>query len=355
MEEIKEKVSEHKRLSKGDGIFLFSTDDIHGLGKIANSLRERLYGNKAYYIKNLHINYTNVCVRRCRFCAFYSKPTGPTAYTMSSEEIYENVLKYKGTGIKEVHIVGGVHPGLEYKYYLDICRAVKKAAPDIHLKAFTMIELAQIHDKSKKSIQDVLHELKESGLDMMPGGGAEVFSERLHEKLFKNKLGSNEWLTLAEESHKSGFKTNATMLYGHIETIEEKVCHLMKLRELQDRTGGFLSFIPLAFHPENTELSYLQGTTGLQDLRHIAVSRLMLDNFPHIKTYWIMVTPSVSQLCLNYGADDIDGTIIEEKITHAAGGKTPKGLSEETLKNLIKEAGRVPVERNALYISVANN
>lgn len=351
--DIYEKVVAGRRLSFEDGVRLFASSDLNLIGLMANIVRERVNGQLAYYVRNQHINYTNICNKFCKFCAFYALPGDSRAYTMSVADIRRKVREQIHEPITEIHMVAGINPRLPYQYYLDILRAIKDERPEVHIKAFTMIELAQIAKVAKKPLDETLLELKEAGLDSLPGGGAEVFSERVHKELYPLKIGPDEWLEIARTAHRLGLKSNATMLYGHIETSEEKVDHLIRLRALQDETGGFLAFIPLAFHPENTELADIPPTTGCMDLKHIAISRLMLDNIPHIKAYWIMVTPEVSQVSLWYGADDIDGTVVEEKIYHDAGAQTPQHLPRRELVRMIREAGRIPVERDNLYNVIA--
>ncbi|MGQ9697028.1 MAG: cyclic dehypoxanthinyl futalosine synthase [Armatimonadota bacterium] len=323
------------------------TPHLTAVGWLANAVRERMHGSTAYWVRNRHINYTNVCCSRCRFCGFYARQGGPDPYVLSPDDIAKRLAN--GTPPTEVHIVGGVNPALPYEYYLDILRAAKSACPNAHVKAFTMVELAQIIRVSGKSVQEVLADLKQAGLDSMPGGGAEVFSDRLHRLLFPGKIAADEWLSLARAAHQARIPTNATMLYGHLETDEERVAHLVRLRELQDETGGFLAFVPLAFDPADSDLAHLPRTTGYADLRTIAVARLMLDNFPHIKSFWVMVSPAVAQVCLHYGADDIDGTVVEYEITNVEARGRRQELSVKDLTAMIREAGREPVERDALY------
>ena len=349
LEPIHRKVMEGERLSGDDGLRLFACNDINALGYLANIVRERVNGNKCFYVRNQHINYTNVCNKDCKFCAFYVRVNDPAGYTLSPEDVRLRVEEQAHEPISEIHMVAGINPRLPYEYYLDIIRAVKSIRPDVMVKAYTMIEIAEIVRVAKKPIEEVWEDLKEAGLGSLPGGGAEVLSERVHAEIFEKKQTPAEWLAMARSAHRAGLRSNATMLYGHIETIEERVEHLLRLRELQDETGGFLTFIPLAFHPENTEMQNLPHTTGLDDLKQLAVARLMLDNFDHIKSFWIMVSPAVSQVSLWYGADDIDGTIIREEITHAAGARTPQGLTHAQLTGMIRETGRDPVERDALY------
>ncbi len=348
--DLYEKASSGERLSFQDGVRLYREPDLTAVGYLANLVRERKHGDITYYVRNQHINYTNVCNKFCRFCSFYALPGDPRAYTLSPEEVGEKVRAYLHLPIREIHMVGGVNPKLPYRYYLDLIRIIKEVRPDVHLKAFTMVELYQIAKVAKRPLSEVLLELKAAGLDSLPGGGAEVFSERVHQELFPLKIGAEGWLEIAKTAHQVGLRSNATMLYGHIETPEEKVEHLIRLRALQDETKGFLAYVPLAFDPQHTALDHLPKTTGEADLREIAVARLMLDNFDHIKAFWIMITPEVAQASLWYGANDMDGTVLEYEITHALG--TPsnhQALTRQKLVAMITEAGRVPVERDALY------
>jgi aminodeoxyfutalosine synthase len=347
------KVLEGRRLSDDDGLRLYACTDINALGHLANIVRERRNGDVCWFVRNQHINYTNVCNKDCKFCAFYVRVNDPAGYTLSVDDVLRRVEEQIHEPISEIHMVAGINPRLPYHYYLDIIRAVKSVRPDVMVKAYTMIEIAEIARVAKKPLEEVWDDLKQAGLGSLPGGGAEVLSDRVHAEIFVLKQTPAEWLAMARSAHRAGLRSNATMLYGHIETHAERVEHLLKLRELQDETGGFLTFIPLAFHPENTEMSGLPHTTGMDDLKQLAVARLMLDNFDHIKSFWIMVSPQISQVSLWYGADDMDGTILREEITHAAGARTPQGLTRSQLTDLIREAGRVPVERDALYHPVS--
>ncbi|HED01226.1 MAG TPA: aminofutalosine synthase MqnE [Proteobacteria bacterium] len=348
-QELRAKVEAGERLSFEDGLRLYQSNDLLAIGALANTVRRRLNGDKAFYIYNQHINYSNICVNRCRFCAFGKDKDDPAAYEMSTEQIARKVRERSHEPITGVHIVGGIHPDLPYHYYVDMIREIKKARPDIHIHAFTAVEIAHLAGISGQSVSDTLCDLRQAGLGSLPGGGAEVFSPRIRERLCPKKLSPEGWLEVAEAAHRLGIKSNATMLYGHIESAEERVNHLLALRQTQDETGGFMAFIPLAFHPRNTELSDLSNTTGFNDLKNIAVARLLLDNFPHIKAYWVMIGPKLAQIALNFGADDIDGTIIEEKITHMAGADTAQGMTRAELRRLIHEAGCTPVERDTLY------
>ena len=349
LEDIFERVQAEERLSYEDGVRLYRSPDLNAIGFLANIVRERKNGNLAYFVRNQHINYTDVCNKFCRFCSFYVGPRDARGYTLTPDDIQARVYRARDFPVTEIHMVGGINPALPYSYYLDIVRAAKSARPDAHIKAFTMVEIAQIVKCARKPAGEVFAELKAAGLDSLPGGGAEVLSDRIHSELFPLKQSGDEWLQLAKAAHRAGLRSNATMLYGHIETPEERAEHMIRLRSLQDETGGFLTFIPLSFHPENTELDHLPPTTGLEDLRQLAVARLMLDNFDHIKSFWIMITPAVAQASLWYGADDVDGTVVEYEITRPEDGSTQQRLTRESLVELIVEAGRVPVERDNLY------
>jgi aminodeoxyfutalosine synthase len=349
LEPIAGKVLAGERLSFDDGVALFRSNDLLAVGWLANHVREKRHGDICYFNVNRHINPTNVCVAHCRLCAFGRSPDAPGAYTYALEEIYQRAAQGVSEGATEFHIVGGLHPSLTFEYYLEMISGLKQRFPHVHLKALTMVEIGYFSRITKLSPRDVLLRLKEAGVDSMPGGGAEIFNPRVRKVICDHKTSGRLWLDIARTAHQIGLRSNATMLYGHIETHEERVEHLVQLRELQDETGGFVTFIPLAFHPENTALSHLPKPTGIDDLKLIAVSRLMLDNFGHIKAYWIMLTPAVAQIALRFGADDIDGTVIEEKIYHDAGATTPQHMTRAGLERLIRAAGRVPFERDTLY------
>jgi aminodeoxyfutalosine synthase len=349
---IYEKVQAEERLSFEDGVTLYESHDINGVGRLANIVRERKNGNAAYYNINQHIDYSNVCIlhARCHFCAFARKNIETEgAWQMSVEEFLDKAMYSLHHGCTEIHSVGGLHPKLPFEYYLEILRGLKKRMPQVHLKFFTAVEIHHFSRVFKMSVKEVLTQLREAGLDSLPGGGAEIFAEETRNKICPGKLSAEGWLAVHQQAHELGISTNATMLYGHIETNEDRVDHLIRLREQQDKSSGFVTFIPLAFHPANTRMAYLPGTSGLTDLRNIAVSRLMLDNFPHIKVYWIMTGLKTAQVALSYGADDIDGTVTEEKITHMAGASTPEAITVDEITRLIQEAGRIPVERDTLY------
>jgi len=346
---IHEKILRGERLTFEDGVALYGTPHLTALGLLADILRERLNGNRAYYVYNQHINYSNVCANSCRFCAFSRKEGAAGAYRMTVEEVAAKVRQRLDEPIREVHIVGGCDPGLPFSYYVEMLRAIKETRPEVHIQAFTCVEIAHIAGIAGMSVEETLITLREAGLGSIPGGGAEVFSPRIRKELCAEKLGPEGWLAVAEKAHRLGIPSNATMLYGHIERAEERVEHLLRLREAQDRTGGFMAFIPLSFHPANTALSDLDGPTGVEDLKNIAVARLMLDNFPHIKAFWIMIGPKLAQISLSFGADDMDGTVMEEKITHMAGARTAELFPAEEMRRYILEAGRDPVERDTLY------
>ncbi len=349
LQPIAAKVMAGERLSFEDGVALYRSPDLLALGWLANYVREKRHGNLCYFNVNRHINPTNVCVAHCKLCAFGRNPDSPGAYTFALEEIWQRAEQGLREGATEFHLVGGLHPDLPFEYFLDLIRGLKSRCPSVHLKAFTMVEVGYFARISKLSIRDTLLALKEAGVDSLPGGGAEIFNPRVRKVICDHKVSGQQWLNIARTAHQIGLHSNATMLYGHIETDEERVEHLLALRTLQDETGGFVAFIPLAFHPENTGLAHLPKPTGFTDLKTIAISRLLLDNFDHIKAYWIMLTPRVAQIALRFGADDIDGTVVEEKIYHDAGATTEQFTPRAQLERLIREAGRVPVERDTLY------
>ncbi|PYS43095.1 MAG: aminofutalosine synthase MqnE [Acidobacteria bacterium] len=348
---IADKVSRGERLSFEEGVELYRSNDIITLGRLADDVRERLNSNVTYYNVNRHINYTNVCVIDCQLCqgAYARKPGQEGGYTMQLEQVFHFAEQEYSDSLTEFHIVGGLNPDLPLDYYLDLLRGLKKRFPSVHLKAFTMIELDFFTKITRKPLEWVIEQLREAGLGSCPGGGAEIFAERARPLIAGHKISGTRWLEVARTVHNMGIRSNATMLYGHIETLEERVDHLIRLRQLQDETGGFNCFIPLAFHPEHTVYAHLPTTTGMDDLKTIAVSRLMLDNFAHIKAYWVTLTPSLAQIALRFGADDLDGTIIEERIIHGAGTPTSQGMTRAQIEKLIRDAGRTPVERDTLY------
>ncbi|MBI5098080.1 MAG: CofH family radical SAM protein [Nitrospirae bacterium] len=392
LKKIEKKVIAGRRLTKDDALAFFESDDIFTIGRLANIAAGRKNGKNAYFIQNHHINPTNICVNRCKFCAFSRSKGEKGAYELSIREIIKKlktqrsavsgqqseklktqnskfrtkfVTHHSSPSYTEVHIVGGLHPDWPFEYYLEMLKKIKTNFPNIHIKAFTAVEIDYFSKISEQGITDTLKELKKAGLDSMPGGGAEIFNTQARNKICPEKITGKEWLNVMEKAHNAGIKTNATMLYGHLETYKHRVEHMLRLRELQDRTGGFQAFIPLAFHPMNTELSQKSEvrsqksnlpipnlnryTSGIDDLKTIAIARLFLDNFPHIKAYWIMLGEKIAQLALMFGADDLDGTIIEEKITHSAGALSGTVMTRAQLINLIEKAGKVPVERDSFY------
>jgi aminodeoxyfutalosine synthase len=343
------KVECGERLNREDGLNLYRTLDVLSLGYMANLVRERLHGNVAYYNINRHINPTDVCVASCRLCAFGKRVRDPKAYTMSLEEVWQRAGEGWSEAVTEFHIVGGLHPELTLDWFCEMLRGLKQRFPKVHLKAFTMVEIGYLARRAKISITETLQRLREAGMDSLPGGGAEIFNERVRRIICDHKIDGNEWLEIARAAHKLGLHSNCTMLYGHIENDQDRVDHLLALRGLQDETHGMDAFIPLAFHPENTALAHIPVTTGFDDLKNIAVARLLLDNVAHIKAYWVMLTPRMAQIALRFGADDLDGTLVDEKIYHDAGATTSRSLRRSELLELIRCAGREPVERDTLY------
>ena len=348
LDAIKEKVVAERRLTRRDGIELFKSHDLLSLGRMATHATQRKNGSRVYFVQNMHINPTNICINRCKFCAFSRSKGEPGAYEMSIDDIL-NKARSAGKGVRELHIVSGLHPDLPFDWYLDMLSALKKSFPKLHLKAFTAVEIDYLAKLSGLSIIDTLKQLRDAGLGSLPGGGAEIFNTAVRNTLCAEKISGDRWLEVIETAHRIGLKSNATMLYGHIETYEHRIDHLIKLRELQDRTGGFQAFIPLSFHSQNTEIKKTAYTTGFDDLKTLAISRMMLDNFDHVKAYWVMLGEKIAQVSLNFGVDDLDGTVVEERITKAAGGTTDGSMTREDIVHLIKKAGRTPVERDTVY------
>jgi aminodeoxyfutalosine synthase len=346
---IREKVEAGIRLTEQDGIDLYRSSDLLAIGYLANLVRERLHGDRTYFNVNRHINPTDVCVASCRLCAFGKRAKDPDSYTMSLEQVWERAGHGVTEAVTEFHIVGGLHPELGVEWFCEMLRGLKQRYPQVHLKAFTMVEIGYLAKRAKITVRETLERLRDAGMDSLPGGGAEVFSDRVRRVICDHKLTGEEWLETARTAHELGLHSNCTMLYGHIEADEDRVDHLVRLRALQDETKGFVTFIPLAFHPDNTALAHIAKTTGFMDLKNIAIARLMLDNIPHIKAYWVMMTPRIAQIALRFGSDDIDGTIVEEKIYHDAGATTSQGMRRNELLQLIRKAGREPFERDTLY------
>jgi aminodeoxyfutalosine synthase len=350
--DIRKKVHAAERLSFDDGVYLDRHANLHTLGELANIVRERKNGNVTYFNVNEHLNPTNVCVYRCTFCAFRADLKSPKGYVMSDEQMIARGKEATDRGCTELHIVGGLHHQLPYEWYLNVIRVLHDEFPDLHLKAWTAVEWDWFARMTGRTTKDLIAEMKDAGLGSLPGGGAEIFHPDVRSKICEHKADAAEWLRVHREAHELGLNTNATMLYGHIEEAEHRIDHLVRLRELQDQTGGFQTFIPLAFHPENTRLSHIVKPSGMMDLKVMAVSRLMLDNFPHIKAYWVMLGIQTAQVAQSYGADDLDGTVVHEKIYHEAGSDSPQEMTVDEIRRLIVEAGRVPVERDTLYHEV---
>jgi aminodeoxyfutalosine synthase len=350
--EIKDKVRAGEPLGFEDGVALFQHPNLLEIGQLANEVREQLHGQRTYFNRNLHINATNVCVASCRFCSFARLKVGdPGAYTLTLEEAWGRVHARVTARdpITEIHIVNGLHDGLPFSYYTDLLSGLKRIAPAVHIKAFTAVEIFFFHQHYGLPVAEVLRRLRAAGLDSVPGGGAEIFAARVRRKLCNDKCDAEQWLDVHRTAHRMGLRSNCTMLYGHIETIEERVEHLLQLRALQDETQGFQTFIPLAFHPDGNALQRLVPPTGVDDLRVFAVSRLLLHNIPHLKAYWVMLGLKTAQTAQWFGADDLDGTVQEERIYHMAGAETPQHLAVSEIVHLIEHSGRVPVERDTLY------
>lgn len=357
LRDLYEKAAQGARLSDDDAIRLFQTGDLHTLASMADAARERLHGRRAYYNRNRHIDYSNICTSGCTFCAFSRAPgVVDGAWDLSHDEMVRKALETcSNGGVTELHVVGGVHPTHPLEWYEGMLRRLKEALPGVHLKCFTAVEVHAFSVRFHLPVEEVLRRLMAAGLDSMPGGGAEIFHPEVREKICPNKATADEWLAVHRSAHGLGLRTNATMLYGHRETYAHRVDHLRRLRELQDETHGFQAFVPLAFHPENTALALPASSGGVEDLKTLAVSRLYLDNIPHLKAYWVTLGVKMAQVALSFGVDDLDGTVMEETIHHMAGSTAPQALSGDDLRRLITEAGRTPVERDSLYRPLAGN
>ena len=363
LREIRRKVEAGQRLDRADGRVLFASEDIWSIGQMADIVRRRRHGSTTYYNVNRHFNYSNVCALSCKFCDFYRKRGDEGAYEFNSEDARRQARTAKEAGATEIHVVGGLHPYLPFDYYTDMLAAIKAEYPQLHIKAFTAVEIVHLARISKRpnNLEGVLADLQQAGLGSLPGGGAEVFDDRVHDEAFKGKIRSDKWLEVHDAAHRLGMMSNATILYGHIESIEDRLTHLLMLREAQDRaidhdwTGRFQTVIPLPFVPGKSELNCLPGPTGLDDLKMLAIGRLMLDNFAHVKAFWIMQTLELSQLSLSFGVDDIDGTVVWYDITKVAGDGTHQETGVTELRRLIAEAGFDPIERDTLYRPVARN
>ncbi len=352
MNEIRRKVEAGERLTLDDGVYLYESNDVFTIGELANQVREQWNGSNTYYNVNTHLNATNVCLYRCNFCAFRADLKSPKGYLMDDGQIAERAVEAHARGATEIHIVGGLHHQMPFDWYVNVIRLVHDAAPELHIKAYTAVEINWFKELTGLPYREILRTLVAAGLGSLPGGGAEIFHPEVRDHICEHKADAKEWLDIHRTAHSLGLHSNATMLYGHIERAEHRIDHLIRLRELQDETRGFQTFIPLAFHPENTKLGddrKIKLPSGLMDLRTMAISRLMLDNFPHIKAYWIMLGVKTAQVAQSFGSDDLDGTVVHEKIYHDAGASTPQELTVAELRALIEEAGRVPIERDTLY------
>ena len=352
-ESIAQKVTANQRISPEEALLLFGSNDLLAIGELAALANQRKNGGSVFFNVNRHINPTNICVNRCAFCAFSKTAGEEGAYTLALEEICRRAQVAQAEGATEVHMVGGLHPDLAFGYYEEVLAAVRRAAPNLHIKAFTAVEVDYFSRISGLSIEQVLERLKSAGLGSMPGGGAEILVEEVRQRICPEKISSQRWLEIIRLAHRAGLKTNATMLYGHVETYADRVAHMAMLRDLQDETRGFQAFIPLAFQPENSDLRLdIKGTSGLDDLKTLAIGRIFLDNFDHVKAYWVMLGEKIAQVALAFGVNDLDGTVVEEKIGHDAGAQSPQSLTKDGIIRLIKKAGKVPVERDTLYHAI---
>ncbi len=349
LDRVREKVQAGARIDEGDALALLTSDDLLGVGELADRVNRRRNGDRVFYNVNRHINPTNLCVNRCRFCAFSRSPGDRGAYTLDPAQILARAEEAAAAGATEVHIVGGLHPELPFAWYRDLVAAIRERCPSLHIKGFTAVEIDHFARMGGDTPERVLTELKEAGLGSLPGGGAELLPEPVRSRICPEKIPGSRWLEIMETAHGLGLRSNATMLYGHVETAADRVEHMRLLRELQDRTGGFQAFIPLAFQPRNSDLARGAPTTGFDDLRTLAAARVYLDNFRHIKAYWVMLGEKIAQVSLHFGVNDLDGTVVEEKIAHDAGATTREALTRDELVGLIREAGKVPVERDTLY------
>ena len=351
--DVEGKVQRGERLSFEDGVRLLQSHDLLHLGRMADLVRRRKNGDRAYFVVNTHLNYSNVCWVDCKFCAFQRKLGQDGAYTLSLEEIQAWAKSQAGKGFREVHVVGGVHPALPFEYYEDMMRLIKAELPEAHIQAFTAVEIDYMCRHSKLSLEEGLSRLQAAGLGSLPGGGSEVFAQRVHDLAYPHKMTAGRWVEVHEAAHRLGIRSNASILYGHIETPGEVIDHLCRLRDLQDRTGGFQTFLAFGFYPENTQLEkefgLTEATSGIDDLKMMAVARLMLDNFDHIKAFWMIMGPKLAQVSLNFGVDDLDGTVMEERIVHDAGAQGPRLQPKEAFIRAIRQARRLPVERDTVF------
>ncbi len=349
LQNIRSKIEHGARISDDEALELFASPDLLAVGELAALANRRENGDRVYFNANRHINYTNICVNRCTFCAFHKEAGEKGCYTLTLDDILARAAEAQAAGATEIHMVGGLHPDLPFDFYLKMLAAIRAESPDLHIKAFTAVEIDYFAQISQQSVEQVIAALREAGLGSMPGGGAEILGQEVRDKICPEKISGARWLEVTEQAHRAGLKTNATMLFGHLETFAERVDHLGRLRALQDRTGGFQAFIPLAFQPDNTRVPGARGVGGVDALKTLAVSRIYLDNFRHLKAYWVMLGLKIAQVALAFGVNDLDGTVVEEKIGHDAGADSPQALGKEQIIGLIRKAGKVPVERDTLY------
>ncbi|TRO80612.1 aminofutalosine synthase MqnE [Trichloromonas acetexigens] len=348
-ENLRAKVRTGARISDIEALELFQSNDLLAIGELAALANRRQNGDRVYFNVNRHINYSNICVNRCTFCAFCKGEGDAGAYTLALNDVLAKAAEAAAAGATEIHMVGGLHPDLPFDFYLEMLASIKADNPALHIKAFTAVEIDYFARISGQSVEAVIDELKKAGLESLPGGGAEIFAEDVRELICPEKISGKRWLEVTEKVHRAGLKSNATMLFGHLESYEDRIDHLDRLRRLQDRTGGFQSFIPLAFQPDNTRVPGAKGVGGVDALKTLAISRVYLDNFRHVKAYWIMLGLKIAQVALTFGVNDLDGTVVEEKIGHDAGADSPQAMSKEQIVELIRKAGRIPVERDTLY------
>ncbi|MDX9709514.1 MAG: aminofutalosine synthase MqnE [Trichloromonas sp.] len=348
-ENLRAKARNGARISDAEALELFQSNDLLAIGELAALANRRQNGDRVYFNVNRHINYSNICVNRCTFCAFCKGEGDTGAYTLALNDVLAKAAEASAAGATEIHMVGGLHPDLPFDFYLEMLASIKADNPGLHIKAFTAVEIDYFARITGQTVEAVIAELKAAGLESLPGGGAEIFAEEVREQICPEKISGERWLEVTEKVHRSGLKSNATMLFGHLESYEDRIDHLSRLRRLQDRTGGFQSFIPLAFQPDNTRVPGAKGVGGVDALKTLAISRVYLDNFRHVKAYWIMLGLKIAQVALTFGVNDLDGTVVEEKIGHDAGADSPQAMSKEQIVELIRKAGRIPVERDTLY------
>jgi len=348
-ENLRAKVRNGARISDIEALELFQSNDLLAIGDLAALANRRQNGERVYFNVNRHINYSNICVNRCTFCAFCKGEGDAGSYTLALNDVLAKAAEAAAAGATEIHMVGGLHPELPFDFYLEMLASIKADNPALHIKAFTAVEIDYFARITGQSVEAVIDELKKAGLESLPGGGAEIFAEEVREQICPEKITGERWLEVTEKVHRAGLKSNATMLFGHLESHEDRIDHLSRLRRLQDRTGGFQSFIPLAFQPDNTRVPGAKGVGGVDALKTLAISRVYLDNFRHVKAYWVMLGLKIAQVALAFGVNDLDGTVVEEKIGHDAGADSPQAMSKEQIVELIRKAGRIPVERDTLY------